>query len=272
MKKRATTILLVLIFTVGLLVMLYPVLSNFYNSFRQSGVGKAYKGHVQELENNDYTNILENAREYNEKLLKKLDRYTMTDEERLEYESQLRIGDSEVMGFIEIPVIGVSLPIYHGVDEGVLQIGVGHLEGTSLPVGGESTHAALTGHTGLPSAKMLSDLTKVKEGDNFVIKILDEMYTYEVDQILIVKPEEVNSLEIVEGKDYATLVTCTPYAVNTHRLLIRGFRVANILSESSEGVELVLPIGTTAVLLVCTTIIFSVYKRKKKQAKELRGT
>ena len=268
MKKRATTILLVLIFTVGLLVMLYPMLSNFYNSFKQSGIGKAYQGHVQELKNSDYTSILENAREYNKKLLKKLDRYTMIDEERLEYESQLRVGDSEVMGFIEIPLIGVSLPIYHGVDEGVLQVGVGHLEGTSLPVGGESTHTVITGHTGLPSSKLLSDVTKMREGDKFVIKVLDEIYTYEVDQILVVDPDEMDALEIIKGADYATLVTCTPYGINTHRLLIRGFRVANMVVDFGldKEIELISPIVMIVIFLILSISTLFIYRRSKQRS------
>ena len=152
----------------------------------------------------------------------------MTEEEREKYDGLLNISDNGIIGHIEIPIINCSLPIYHGTDEAVLQIAVGHIEGTSLPVGGESTHCVLSGHRGLPSAKLFTDLDKLTEGDIFFIRVLDVILTYEVDRILIVEPYQIDSLEIEKEKDYCTLVTCTPYGINTHRLLVRGHRIENI--------------------------------------------
>ena len=245
--------------------MLYPTLSNFYNSFKQSGVGKAYRGGVEKMENSEYRKLIDDARAYNQKLAKKLDRYHMTDKEREEYKAHLSVRDSEVIGFIEIPKIGIDLPIYLGVEERVLQVGIGHLEGTSLPVGGENTHTALTGHTGLPSSKLLSDVSKLKVGDNFIIKVLDEIYTYKVDQILVVNPGEMEALEIEEGADMATLVTCTPYGINTHRLLIRGSRTPNA-KESEDAIQVVKPIAEMIILLIFAPYLLFRHRKSKKRS------
>ncbi len=236
MKKRSfSTVILILIFLVGLSLLLYPSVSNYWNSLHQSRAIAEYAQQVSELDGDRYEQLWADAQSYNRTLPGKTDRYEMTDEEREEYESLLNVSGNGIIGYIEIPVIGCSLPIYHGTDESVLQIAVGHIEGTSLPVGGESSHCVLSGHRGLPSARLFTDLDKLEEGDTFVLRILDETLTYEVDQTLIVEPDKMEALAIEEGKDYCTLVTCTPYGINTHRLLVRGHRVDN--QEESETVR-----------------------------------
>lgn len=227
-KGDLSTIILILIFLVGLSLLLYPTVSDYWNSLHQSRAIAEYSEEVANLDDDTYEKLWADAQSYNQTLLSKADRYKMTDEERAEYESLLNVSGNGIIGYIEIPSIDCSLPIYHGIDEAVLQIAVGHIEGTSLPVGGESTHCVLSGHRGLPSAKLFTDLNKLSEDDTFMIRVLDETLTYEVDQILIVEPDEIDALAIEEGKDYCTLVTCTPYGINTHRLLVRGHRIDNI--------------------------------------------
>ncbi|MCI8513302.1 MAG: class C sortase [Lachnospiraceae bacterium] len=227
MKKHLSTIILIMVLLAGLSLLLYPTVSDYWNSFHQS---RAIAGYVEEVANLDeeaYRQILADAESYNESLWKRANRYFPTAEEHAEYEAMLNVSGNGIMGYIQIPSIDCTLPIYHGVDESILQIAVGHIESSSLPVGGEGTHCVLSGHRGLPSAKLFSNLDRLSEGDVFMLQILNETYTYEVDQIRIVLPEEVGELELIRGKDYCTLVTCTPYGVNTHRLLVRGSRVAN---------------------------------------------
>ncbi len=223
-KFSKSTIVLIIIFVIGLSLMLYPVVSDYWNSFHQSRAIASYLESVSQMDQAEYDALLEEAREYNQSLVGHATRFTFSDEEEAEYLSLLGSTGGAV-GYIEIPTVKISLPVYLGTSEAVLQTGVGTMEGTSLPVGGESTHAVLTGHRGLPSATLFTHLDKLVEGDLFHIHILNETCTYEVDQILIVEPEDMDSLSIVEGKDYCTLVTCTPYGINTHRLLIRGHRV-----------------------------------------------
>ena len=179
------------------------------------------------LDNDTYDQLWQDAASYNQSLLTRSNTYLLSDEQKAEYDRLLDVSGLGVMGYIEIPEIDVSLPIYHGTGESVLQIAVGHLEWSSLPVGGESTHCVLSGHRGLPSAKLFTNLDKLQEGDTFLLRILNEVLTYEVDQILIVEPQETSALQIEEGKDYCTLVTCTPYGINTHRILVRGHRIEN---------------------------------------------
>ncbi|MCM1190344.1 MAG: class C sortase [bacterium] len=226
MKKHLSTIILIVILFAGLSLLLYPTVSDYWNSLHQSQAIATYVEDVANLDDEAYDQILADARAYNEALWSKPNRYFPTEEDLDDYFSQLNVSGTGVMGYIEIPSINCALPIYHGTDEAVLQIAVGHVESSSLPVGGEGTHCVLSGHRGLPSAKLFTNLDQLKEGDVFLLRILDEVLTYEVDQIRIVLPEEVSDLELVKGKDYCTLVTCTPYAVNTHRLLVRGKRIA----------------------------------------------
>lgn len=234
-KGTLSTIILILIFFAGLSLLLYPTVSDYWNSLHQSRAITEYAEQVADLDDDVYKQLWDDARSYNQTLADKADRYEMTEEERKEYESLLNVSGNGIIGYIEISKIGCSLPVYHGTDEAVLQIAIGHIEGSSLPVGGEGSHCVLSGHRGLPSARLFTDLDRLVEGDTFVLRILDETLTYEVDQILIVKPNEIDALEIEEGKDYCTLVTCTPYGINTHRLLVRGHRIENI--EDSKTIR-----------------------------------
>ena len=235
-KINISTIILILIFLVGLSLLLYPTISDYWNSFHQSRAIAKYTEQVAELNNDLYKQLWEDAAAYNERLLTKLNRYKMTSEEKAEYESLLNVSGNGIIGYIEIEKIDCSLPVYHGTAESALQIAAGHIEGTSLPVGGASTHCVIPGHRGLPRAKLFTNLDRLVEGDTFGLHILDEILTYEVDQISVVEPDEVEKLEIEEGKDYCTLVTCTPYGINTHRLLVRGHRVANREKPEEETI------------------------------------
>ena len=208
-------------------MLLYPTVSDYWNSLHQSRAIASYAGQVADLDDEVYEALWAEAEAYNETLPDKADRFNMSEEELEEYQTYLSVSGTNVIGYIEIDKIGCYLPIYHGTDESVLQVGVGHLEGSSLPVGGPGTHCVISGHRGLPSAKLFTDLDQMEVGDTFVLYVLDETLTYEVDQIRIVEPTEMSELAIVEGEDYCTLVTCTPYGINTHRLLVRGHRIEN---------------------------------------------
>ena len=274
MKKRDfSTVILILVFLVGLSLLLYPSVSDYWNSFHQSRAIATYAEQVANIDNDIYAQLWEDARAYNQTLVGKENRFQITDEERETYESLLNVGGNGIIGYIEIAKIGCSLPIYHGTDEGVLQIAVGHIEGTSLPTGGESTHCVVSGHRGLPSAKLFTDLDKLIPGDTFVLRVLDETLTYEVDQILIVEPQELAALEIEEGRDYCTLVTCTPYGINTHRLLVRGHRVANAeeavqVRVTADAIQiepvLVAPLVAVPMLLILLAALL-VSTRKKRR-------
>ena len=234
-KKRRrsilTTLLLVVILLVGMAVIAYPTVSDWWNSFHQSRAIASYSEAVDNASSEEIEAIFAAAEDYNRRLLEKENPFAMTEENLAEYNSLLDVSGTGVMGYIQIPVIDVTLPIYHGTSESVLQVAIGHLDWTALPVGGESTHAVLSGHRGLPSARLFTDLDKVQEGDYFTITSLNRTITYEVDQIRIVEPQEVSDLKTVPGKDYCTLVTCTPYGINTHRMLVRGRRIDNIEEE-----------------------------------------
>lgn len=227
MKKNLSTVFLCLILLIGLSLLLYPSLSNWWNSFHSSQTISTYSQEVANLDDNKYEEIWNAAWEYNQKLLERHNSYVLSEETIEIYRNLLNINGSGVMGYIEIPSLNVALPVYHGTDDAVLQVAAGHMEWTSLPVGGESTHCVVSGHRGLPSARLFTDLDEMVIGDIFWFRILDEVLTYEVDQIRIVKPNETEDLLIEEGKDLCTLVTCTPYGINSHRLLVRGHRVEN---------------------------------------------
>ena len=272
-KGNLITILLVLILLAGLSLLLYPSVSDYWNSLHQTRAIASYAENVAKLDNNQYDHLWEDARAYNQSLLERNNAYLLSEEQKAEYERLLDISGLGVMGYIEIPCIDVSLPIYHGTEESVLQIAVGHLEWTSLPVGGESTHCVLSGHRGLPSAKLFTNLDKVQAGDIFMLRVLDEVLTYEVDQILIVEPQETGALHIAEGEDYCTLVTCTPYGVNTHRLLVRGHRIENIkeakvVHVTADAIQieplLVAPIVAIPILLVLLILLLLPKQPKKK--------
>lgn len=259
MKGKMTNILLILILIAGLSLLIYPSFSDYWNSFTQSKVIVDYTQQIENLDTEKYDQLLAKARSYNEKLIGRRNPYLLSDEQKKEYEELLDITGIGIMGYIEIPAISVTIPIYHGTSDAVLQMAVGHLDWTSLPVGGESTHCVLSGHRGLPSARIFTDLDKLVVGDIFVLRILDEVLTYEVDQILIVEPDETDELLIEEGKDYCTLVTCTPYGINTHRILLRGHRIENveeakIIKVTSEAAQIepliIAPIVAAPILLV----------------------
>lgn len=271
-KKNRSTIVLVLIFIVGLSLLLYPSLSDYWNSFHQSRAIATYAEAVADLDDVDYEKMWQEAEEYNEQLKNKTNRWTLTEEEEEEYNRILDVGGTGIMGYIEIPEIKVSLPIYHGTDEGVLQIAVGHIPGSSLPIGGMGTHSVVSGHRGLPSAKLFTNLDELKEGDIFMIRVLDETLTYEVDQIRIVEPDDLTSLEIDPEQDLCTLVTCTPYGVNTHRLLVRGHRIENLNDDSirvtADAMQVDEMLVATAVAVPVLLILFvwvMVHDRKRKK-------
>jgi len=228
MRKHLSTIFLVIVLLIGFSLLLYPTVSDWWNTRHQSRAIVQYSDLVGSLDTVDYTELWTAAMQYNEGLRSTINRFFMTDEQRAEYESLLNVGGYGVMGVVEIPKIDVRLPLYHGTSESVLQVALGHIEGTSLPVGGKGTHCVISGHRGLPSAKLLTNLDQMEIGDVFMLEVLDETLTYEVDQILTVLPDEIEALAIDPEQDYCTLVTCTPYGINTHRLLVRGHRIANI--------------------------------------------
>lgn len=232
-RKNFSTVLLLVTLMIGISLLLYPTISDYWNSFHQSRAIAGYAEAVAQMDEIDYEKIWNDAVEYNKELQTRSNHWFLTEEQQEEYESMLNVSGNGIMGYIEIPSIKASLPIYHGVDEGILQVAIGHIEGSSLPVGGKGSHCVISGHRGLPSAKLFTDLDQLAEGDIFMLRVLDETLTYEVDQILIVEPNDMSSLEFDEEKDYCTLVTCTPYGINSHRLLVRGHRVAN-LEESEE--------------------------------------
>lgn len=231
MKKHLVNILIALIFLAGLSVLLYPSVSNYVNSKSQSRAIASYVENMQTMDSSNCEALLEEARAYNAALEPGLARFGMK-EQALEDYCHLLGANGGAVGYIEINAIGVKLPIYLGDSPAVLQVGAGTMPGSSLPVGGPGTHSVLTGHRGLPSSKLFTDLDQLKVGDTFVLTVLNQTMTYEIDQIRIVLPQELSDLEIQEGKDFCTLVTCTPYGINSHRMLVRGTRVEN--QEISE--------------------------------------
>lgn len=205
----------------------YPTFSDWWNRMHQSYAVASYVEQTKDMSGAERKAMIAAAHAYNERLAANSDRWHMTDEQKREYNETLDVTGTGIMGYVTIPRIKVKLPVYHGTSDGVLQIAAGHLAGTSLPVGGATTHAVVSGHTGLPSARLLTGLDELRKGDTFAFHVLDETYTYQVDQISVVLPSEISKLNIESGADYATLITCTPYGVNSHRLLVRGHRIPN---------------------------------------------
>ena len=269
MKGKVTTALLALALAAGLCLLLYPSVSDWWNSMHSSRAVANYTEEVEALDEGKYDEMLSAASEYNEGLLSRATDYALTEGQEAEYESLLDLDGSGVMGYIEIPSINVSLPIYHGTSDSVLQVGVGHLEWSSLPVGGDGTHCVLSGHRGLPSAKLFTNLDRLVEGDRFTIRVLGESLVYEVDQVLIVEPDDVSALAVVEGRDLCTLVTCTPYGINSHRLLVRGHRVepeageATVTSDAVQVEPLVVaPAVAAPILLALLAVLLATGGRK----------
>lgn len=272
-SSKFSTALLVFIFIVGLAIMLYPTVSDYWNSLHQSRAIATYSQNVSSLDENEYKQILEQAQWFNEYIKTNCVGGSLNDEQMKMYEEILDISGTGIMGYIEIPSIDVSLPIYHTVDNDVLQIAVGHIEWSSLPVGGEGTHCVLSGHRGLPSAKLFTNLDKLGEGDTFMIHVLNETLTYEVDQVLIVEPKDVSTLTTIDGEDLCTLVTCTPYGVNSHRMLVRGHRVENtnetptinVVSEAAQIEPLIVaPVIAIPILLGLLIFVMIKYRKKRK--------
>lgn len=226
-KKNLSTIVTGLMFLLGIALLLYPTVSNWWNSIHQTQAVAEYTNQVGAMEQKKKEQIFQKAEQYNQSLVTDAGRFTPSEEKKTEYQSLLQTEHSGIMGYITISEIHCELPIYHSVEDSVLQVGIGHLEGSSLPIGGESTHCVLSGHRGLPSARLFTDLDRLEKGNIFQLHVLDQAMTYEIDQILIVEPEDYGPLEIEEGKDLCTLLTCTPYGINTQRLLVRGHRIEN---------------------------------------------
>ena len=234
-KKKGsalTTVLLVIIMIAGIGLLLYPTFSDYWNNFHQSRAIAGYAESVAAIDDDEYKEMLAAAVAYNRDLRFSASRFRPSKEDTERYNSILNVSGTGIIGYIEIPSIKVDLPIYHGTGEAVLQIAIGHIEGSSLPVGGLGTHSVVSGHRGLPSAKLFTNLDKLQDGDVFMIRVLNEVLTYMVDQVLIVEPSDISALEIDPNKDYCTLVTCTPYGVNTHRMLVRGHRIDNLTENS----------------------------------------
>lgn len=282
MKKHLTTILLVLLLVAGAGLLIYPSFADYWNSFHQSRAIASYVESVSSMSQEDYQVLWDAAREFNQSLVGRPAMSKLSDEEKAAYYDLLRVGSSGVIGYINIPKINVNLPFYHGTDESVLQVAVGHVEGSSLPTGEISTHCVLSGHRGLPSAKLFTDLNQLSEGDIFILQVLNETMTYEVDQIRVVLPHEVDDMAIQPGWDLCTLVTCTPYGINTHRLLVRGRRIANLAATYSIHITadamridptIVAPFAALPMLLVLMLWLMTSGqkgKQRKKAKKKLQ--
>lgn len=269
MKKKLTTVFIIMVFILGLLIALYPTISSWYNKQVSSYAVATYQGEIVDKSEEEAEVLLADAREYNESLQQVEQVFVKGEASDESYKNTLDVSNG-MMGYISIDKIDVLLPIYHGTDEAVLQKGVGHLEGSSVPTGDEGSHVVLTGHTGLSTATLFTDLTQLVLGDTFQISVLNETYTYEVTEILVVEPDEVDSLSIQEGKDLVTLVTCTPYGVNSHRLLVQGERISDEYT-TEEGVSEVAIYDATQMLPILCVIIgiliiirVSVLRRKRR--------
>ena len=271
LKKHLLTVLMFAGLAVGAGLLLYPSVANYWNSFHQTRAIMSYSDVVSQMDTADYERILKDARAYNKRLGQNGIQWIMSDAQKQDYQSQLKIEGSDVMGYVSIPKIHVRLPIYHGTDEAVLQTSIGHLEPTSLPVGGKSSHCSVSGHRGLPSARLFTDLDKMKEGDTWTMTVLNETVTYEVDQIRIVEPADLSNLMIEKKKDFATLITCTPYGINTHRLLIRGHRIpnadgdANLTADAIQIEPLYIAPFLAGLILIALLVAFLITTRRAKR-------
>lgn len=269
-RKKGTTILLVLVLLIGSSLLLYPTVSDRWNAYHQSRMIISHAENVAKLSEDECERLISAASDYNKTLVGKSDRWNLTDEESKTYYSLLISDSTEIMAYVEVPKIKVSLPIYHGTGNAVLQEAIGHLEGSSLPVGGKGTHCVLSGHRGLPSAKLFTDLDKLSEGDTFLIYTLNQTLTYEVDQIRTVLPTDLSTLEIDPEQDYCTLFTCTPYGVNTHRLMIRGHRIETekdysvpITAEALQIDEITVALIIGVPMLLLIFVVTLLLPRKK---------
>lgn len=280
-KKNSSwgTIIPIVLMVIGLGIIAYPSISNYWNSLHQSRAISKYVRTVAEMDDSRYQELWEAAQAYNRALVDHPLHWELTEEETKAYEKILDVSGTGIMGYIEIPKIGCALPIYHGINETVLQIAIGHLPNSSLPVGGETSHTLLSGHRGLPSARLFTDIDRLEIGDQFFIRVLGETLAYEVDDIRVVLPSDLSTLGLVKGQDYCTLITCTPYGVNTHRLLVRGRRIE--LEEEMIPVEVTpeaieIPRKNTIlyivipVLFILLVAILLIVRKKSKKHKETK--
>ena len=276
-KENRVTLIIAAVGLFGLGLILYPSVADWWNSFHQSRAVAAYAQKVANLDSSEYERILADAEAYNNNLASKGIKWTMNGDEIAAYEKELDITGTGIMGYITIPKIHVELPVYHGIDDAVLQIAIGHMPETSLPVGGESTHCAVSGHRGLPSAKLFTDIDKLVEGDTWTVSVLNRTLTYEVDQIRVVEPSDLSNLKLEQGKDYFTLITCTPYGINTHRLLVRGHRVDNAQGEANviadalqiEPVYIAPFVALPFIFILLIVMLVSTeYNRRRKKIRE----
>ena len=266
MRSRKIWIILTAGFLIGVCVLLYPSFSNYWNSKTQSRAIVDYEAVLKYMEPEDYTAIFQSAYDYNEALYQT--DFPLRDYKNVPgYYDALKIEGTRIIGYVKIDKIGVELPIYHGTSEQVLNKGVGHLEGTSLPVGGENTHSVLSAHRGLPSAKLFTDLDRLEKGDTFQIIVLDQVLTYQVDFIKVIEPTDISNLQIIEGGDYCTLFTCTPYGINSHRLLVRGSRIENaapVLYVTSNAYRIdslvATPVVAAPILLILLIVLMVKYR------------
>jgi len=271
MKSRKSTIILLVSFFIGLSVLLYPSLSSFWNSRTQSEAIVDYESMLSQFKPEDYSAIFEEAHQFNQQLYQLED--PLTQHGRLpNYHNILNVSGTGMIGYISIPKIGQELPVYHGTSEGVLSVAVGHLEGTSLPVGGENTHSVVSAHRGLPTAILFTHLDRLEVGDTFQFTILDRTITYEVDQIRIVEPDDTSLIQIVDGMDYCTLLTCTPYGINTQRLLVRGHQIdasqARNLYVATEAyrIEPLVVMPIVALPIIAGLLIYVLFAPVKKES------
>lgn len=269
MKKHLSTIILVFIFFLGLSILLYPMISDYWNSMTQSRAIASYDEKLSQMKEEDYTELFAEADDYNRRLRE--EPMGFYDPSRVAgYWETLDITGTGIMGYITIEKLRVELPVYHGTNEGVLQVAAGHLEGSSLPVGGESTHSVMSAHRGLPSAKLFTDLDKMEKGDTFTVTVLNRVLTYEVDDISIVLPNEVDKLLVEDGEDYCTLLTCTPYGINTHRLFVRGRRIETVdkpqiyVAAEAYRVDPMIVAVIAALPLLLLLLIFLLVKYRKR--------
>ena len=279
LKKNGLTMILLFILLVGVGLIAYPTFADWWNSFHQSRAVASYAEAVADMNAEEYGKIIRKAETYNKKLAESGILWNLDEDQEKEYEEQLNIGTSGVMGYIDIPKIDVMLPIYHGIDEAVLQVAIGHIPGTSLPVGGKSSHCVISGHRGLPSARLFTDIDKLVEGDTFTITVLNQTLTYKVDQIRTVEPTDLSDLQIEKGKDYLTLVTCTPYGINTHRLLVRGHRTKNANGDAAviaDALQIepiyIAPFVAVPILILLVIGMFimtGMKSRKKRESKRI---
>ena len=276
-RRHLVSLILYGIALIGAALIAYPTFSDWWNSFHQSRAVASYADAVSDMNTEAYDELFAKAEDYNKKLSETGVLWVMDDEQLEEYNEKLRVDDTGIMGYINIPKINILLPIYHGIEEQVLQVAIGHLEGTSLPTGGESTHCVVSGHRGLPSARLFTDLDKLVAGDTWTVNVLNRTLTYEVDQIHIVEPTDLSMLAIEEGKDLFTLVTCTPYGINTHRLLVRGHRVENAQGDAEVVADaLQIDTGYTSifmgvpVLLVLFIWAMTSTGRRRRRARRAR--